>query len=105
MFRHRLKLLAILFLVATATVLSGQPVRRHILALYNSDSDQKPNKNHIHENAEVILNYLGCVLDYWDISQGLPDDKSMQKYLGVLVWFYDYTWEDPEHYEVENLRF
>ena len=41
MFRHRLKLLAILFLVATAIVLSGQPVRRHILALYISEFGEK----------------------------------------------------------------
>jgi len=71
---------------------------RHILALYNSGTGQTPMRNHVHHNAEVILNHLGCIVDYWDIAQGLPDAQAMEKYRGVITWFYSNAMPDPEAY-------
>jgi len=76
----------------------GQVIERYILALYNSEIGQTPKKNHIHENAEVILNHLGCVVDYWDLKHGMPDEKFMKKYLGVIQLFYGEFTKQPEQY-------
>ncbi|MFQ5651604.1 MAG: hypothetical protein ACE5IY_16835 [bacterium] len=76
----------------------GEAVSRRILALYDSHRGQTPAGNHVHANAEVILNYLGCFVEYWDIQQGLPDEKTMAGYRGVLTWFYADTMSEPEAY-------
>lgn len=73
-------------------------VPRHILALYNSNLGQTSRDNLIHENVEVILNHLGCVVDYWDLKDGLPDENQMQKYLGVLSWFHGNYTKQPNDY-------
>ncbi len=73
-------------------------VRRHVLALYNSELGQTPTDNLVHENAEMVLNHLGCIVDYWDLAQGLPDQVSMQKYRGVLAWFHGRYTRTPEDY-------
>lgn len=77
---------------------NGQQVRRHVLALYDSKAGETPKENHVHMNAEVILNHLGCVVDYHDLQSGLPDDGSMQKYRGVLTWFYRNEMDAPVAY-------
>ncbi|MFQ5824478.1 MAG: hypothetical protein ACE5JB_10520 [bacterium] len=88
----------LLLILIFSNTLRGEIVSRHILALYNSEQGQTTKINHIHANAEVILNHLGCVVDYWDIKDGLPDQKIMQKYLGVITWFYNNSIKQPEKY-------
>jgi len=78
--------------------LSGQPISRHILALYDSELGEKSDENNIHANAETVLNHLGCIVDYWDVSRGLPDETFMQKYLGVITWYHDNSMNDPIAY-------
>ncbi|MFQ5753608.1 MAG: hypothetical protein ACE5HI_16585, partial [bacterium] len=51
--------------------LNSQVVSRYILALYDSERGQTTTKNHIHLSAEIILNHLGAIVDYWDIKNGL----------------------------------
>ena len=82
----------------SSTPVAGQTAKRHILALYDSGQGQSPKSNHIHNNAEVILNHLGCVVDYWDIQKGLPDPNQMDKYLGVMTWFYANQMRWPVRY-------
>ncbi len=94
-----LSLVVTLFAVHGASVAQhGQPVSRLILAFYDSAIGQKPGKNPIHANAEVILNYLGCHVQYWDIQSELPDAQTMQRYRGVLTWFYRDEMPNPEAY-------
>ncbi len=76
----------------------GKQVKRHILALYDSERGQTEINNHIHKYAEVILNHSGCMVEYWDIAQELPDDKYMKKYSGIITWFYDNAMNQPEKY-------
>lgn len=76
----------------------SQEISRHILALYDSGRGQTVKKNHIHQNAEVILNHLGCIVDYHDIADGLPDKKVMSHYRGVITWFYSNAMEKPAAY-------
>ncbi|MCG8605255.1 DUF2194 domain-containing protein [bacterium] len=94
----RVLVTGLLFLVAYAPSLGTQPVARHILALYDSERGQSTRINHIHANAEVVLNHLGCFVDYWDLQDGLPDEKIMEKYRGVLTWFYSNSMRHPEQY-------
>ena len=85
-------------MILAQSVLYGQSISRHILALYDSGRSQTPTQNHVHANAEVILNHLGLVVDYWDIQDGLPGDQSMRQYRGVLTWFYENEMKNPEGY-------
>lgn len=66
-----------------------QPVKRHILALYDSTEVKTAKETLIHAHAEVILNHLGFILDYYDINEGLPPAGTMDKYRGILTWFQD----------------
>lgn len=95
-------------LILLTTLLAGQDLcaeaaPRRILALYDG-RNQTPAHNHIHENAEVILNYLGCAVDYHDVHAPLPDDRTMNRYRGVLTWFYTDAMADPEAYLQWGLR-
>ncbi|MFQ5637649.1 MAG: hypothetical protein ACE5IR_06595 [bacterium] len=95
------KILGVILIITCSTMTgaaNSEIIRRHILALYNSDLGQSTTDNPIHENAEVILNHLGCIVDYWDIKTGLPNENRMQKYLGVLSWFDENYTEHPENY-------
>ncbi len=78
--------------------LSSQDLPRHILALYDSNRSQTTTRNHVHANAEVILNHLGLIVDYWNIADGLPGEQSMVRYRGVLTWFYENEMPHPEAY-------
>ncbi|MFQ5677212.1 MAG: hypothetical protein ACE5G1_15070, partial [bacterium] len=78
--------------------LYGQPVSRRILALYDSQRGQTAKKNHIHANAEVILNHLGCIVEYWDLANGLPEAAVTRKYRGILTWFYRKAMNRPQAY-------
>ncbi|KAA3620103.1 MAG: hypothetical protein DWQ05_05075 [Calditrichaeota bacterium] len=79
-----------LFLLIYLTAFScwaNTPVKRHILALYSSRQQINPKHTRIHQNVEMVLNHLGCIVDYWDIDQGMPAEKSIDKYRGILSWF------------------
>jgi hypothetical protein len=94
----RVLLVGLLFLSGGARSLEAQQVSRHILALYDSERGQSTRVNHIHANAEVILNHLGCFVDYWDLQDGLPDETRMKKYRGILTWFYSNSMRNPQQY-------
>src|SRR4051794_6861787 len=48
-----------------------EPLRREILALYDSREESRPDQTRIHRFAEMPLNHLGLVVTYWDINAGL----------------------------------
>ncbi|MCH8019404.1 DUF2194 domain-containing protein [candidate division KSB1 bacterium] len=94
------KLLLISFFILTClnSDLNGEVISRKILALYDSQRGQTARKNHIHANAEVVLNHLGSIVEYWDIAKGLPGEKRMKKYCGVITWFYNDSMNRPQAY-------
>ncbi|MCH7678261.1 DUF2194 domain-containing protein, partial [candidate division KSB1 bacterium] len=95
----KLKLLLSFFILIWVTSgLNGEIISRRILAIYDSQRGQTAKKNHIHANAEVILNYLGSIVEYWDIAKGLPGEKRMKKYRGVITWFYNNSMNRPQAY-------
>ena len=47
---------------------SQGPVRREILAVYDSREEATPEQTRIHRFTEMPLNHLGFTLTYWDSS-------------------------------------
>jgi hypothetical protein len=63
-----------------------EPVRREILALYDSREEARPDQTRIHRFAEMPLNHLGLVVTYWDINRGMPSPQRTANLRGVLTW-------------------
>ena len=84
-------LAAALFIVlwgaqSTLAAEAGAPVRRTILALYNSQLEKEPRLTRIHRYAEAPLNHLGLTVIYHDIRRGLPPVAGLPDVRGVLSW-------------------
>jgi hypothetical protein len=65
----------------------AEPVRREIMAVYDSREEPRPDQTRIHRFAEMPLNHLGFVVTYWDINAGLPDAEGTENLRGILTWF------------------
>lgn len=65
----------------------AEPVRREILAVYDSREEPRPDQTRIHRFAEMPLNHLGFVVSYWDVNAGLPTAERTAKVRGVITWF------------------
>jgi hypothetical protein len=74
---------------ASAQPLAGEPqaepVRREILAFYDSRDDPRPDQTRIHRFTEMPLNYLGFVVTYWDINAGLPGSDRTENLRGIIT--------------------
>ena len=65
--------------------------------LYNDGEGRRPKNattNEIHGWAQMPINWLGLMVEYHDIDQGLPDERIMSRYRGIVSWFQ--TEELPE---------
>ena len=69
---------------------------RVVLALYKSSEQsndvegRRPKTatlNEVHNWAQMPLNWLGLMVEYHDIDRGLPDERTMARYRGVVTWF------------------
>jgi hypothetical protein len=69
---------------------------RYVLALYKSSEiyndveGPRPvtaTTSEIHSWAQMPLNWLGLMVEYHDIDRGLPDERAMSRYRGVVTWF------------------
>jgi polysaccharide biosynthesis protein PelA len=65
----------------------GEPIRREILAIYDSRDEPRPDQTRIHRFAEMPLNHLGFVLSYWDVNAGMPTAERAARVRGVITWF------------------
>ncbi len=66
----------------------GELVLRKVLVMYDSAQKEQEDSNHFFEVGQVILNYFGILVDYWDVQQRpLPTPKAMAQYRGVITWF------------------
>ena len=65
----------------------AEPVRREILAVYDSREEPRPDQTRIHRFAEMPLNHLGFVVTFWDVSAGLPSAERAANIRGVITWF------------------
>lgn len=86
---------------------------RRILAMYDStetvEEEDDYGKTHhrptdpevalAHRLAELPLNHLGLVVDYYDVNvRPLPSSTQMKRYRGVLAWFADESMRAPDEY-------
>lgn len=76
---------------------ASRPVRREILALYDSRREKVPAETRIHRLAEMPLNWLGLKVVYADVNGELPRGEALQRYRGLLTWFLE-PLSDPLHY-------
>ncbi len=73
-------------------------IKRWVLAFYDSKENSTLENNPIHNNLEIILNHLGLVLTYHDIQEEFPSAEKMEKYRGIISWFYDPVHSNPTAY-------
>ena len=66
---------------------NGGPVRRDILAIYDSHHEKTPQTSRIHQFAEMPLNWLGFQVSYFDVNGPLPPLDKLAKYRGIVTWF------------------
>jgi len=66
--------------------LTDYEVKRRVLVLYKKSEAPTLEDHPIFDRAGIVLNYLGLILDYNAVEDGLPSDEEMQKYRGILTW-------------------
>lgn len=74
------------------------PELRTILAFYDGGEGRPVRFTRIHNWAETPLNWLGLRVEYWDVRGGLPDLARYRDLRGVITWFEDDVFDDPEPY-------
>lgn len=97
--RFRILLGALAVAVLAAGPLSAaEPLPRRIIALHHP-LDESLRRHNMHRMAEMPLNWLGYVVDYHDLKEGMPewtvDDPDVA---GVLTWFEQGSMSDPDGY-------
>ena len=76
---------------------NGGPVRRDILAVYDSRHEKTPQTSRIHQFAEMPLNWLGQSLTYVDVNGPLPPVEQLTRYRGIVTWLIE-PMEGTERY-------
>ncbi len=64
-----------------------EPVRREILAFYDSRDEPRPDQTRIHRFADMPLNYFGFTLTYWDVNTEFPSTERIANTRGIITWF------------------
>jgi len=70
-------------------------VPRTILVLYDGTFGNETKFLPVHQIAEMPLNHLGLVVQYWDIRSGMPGPDQMKDVRGILTWFRADATADP----------
>lgn len=65
----------------------AEPVRREILAFYDSRDEPRPDQTRIHRFADMPLNYFGFTLTYWDVNTEFPSTERIANTRGIITWF------------------
>ncbi|MDZ7374622.1 MAG: hypothetical protein ONB23_11725 [candidate division KSB1 bacterium] len=60
-----------------------------ILALYKSSEGQTEEDNPVYEFLEFPLSFLGYRVHYYDLSQGIKNLGSTDRYAAIVTWFWD----------------
>lgn len=78
----------ITFLIFNCLSASGIDENRTILAIYDSHDilSPGPGNNIIHNNAEMVLNYLGLKVRYHDLASGVPSEDTAKDIYGIILW-------------------
>jgi len=75
-------------------------IERKILGLYNELDLESDAENKIQLHAQSVLNHFGYYVDALDINamETLPDDKKMEEYKAILIWFDEPGVPDADQY-------
>jgi hypothetical protein len=85
-----------LTLLLAANAWAETPVARRVLGLYDSKNEQAIRFSVLHQLAEMPLNWLGLMLDYVDVRQGLPAVETLGPDVrGAVIWFVANHSPDP----------
>jgi polysaccharide biosynthesis protein PelA len=76
---------------------NGGPVKRDIIAIYDSRHEKSPQTTRLHQFAEMPINWLGWSLTYIDVNGPLPPLTQLAKYRGIVSWLIE-PLDDPERY-------
>lgn len=76
---------------------TSRPVKREILALYDSRHEATPSDTRLHRLAEMPLNWLGFKLSYADVNAPLPPVNDTGRFRAVVTWFVE-PLQDPMRY-------
>jgi hypothetical protein len=85
-------------LAAAPAAATAHTVRRTVLALYDGARSASARDTPVHTLAEMPLNYLGLVVRYHDIRQGLPSIDTLDDVRGVVTWFVSEGMPNPRGY-------
>lgn len=66
---------------------AARPIKREILALYDSRHEVRPSETRLHRMAEMPLNWLGFKVTYADVNMPLPQPGEVARYRAVVTWF------------------
>lgn len=83
----------ILFFLFATFIAAGE--NRKILALFDSEVENVYYQSKIHRHAEYVLNYLGFIVESWDIQNQLPNERQMAQYYAIFSWFDGNAMKDP----------
>ena len=64
-----------------------RPVKRDILALYDSHYEATTSDTRVHRLAEMPLNWLGYKVTFADVNKPLPPTAELARYRGIITWF------------------
>jgi polysaccharide biosynthesis protein PelA len=79
--------------------LQAEPVKRRILAFWDSKTDIIVEDSPIHRILEMPLNYLGLDVIYHDIQKPLPTLSQQDEIRGILICFiFSAKMQDPEKF-------
>ncbi|HAZ11760.1 MAG: hypothetical protein A2X86_00955 [Bdellovibrionales bacterium GWA2_49_15] len=79
-----------------------RPIKRLGIALYDSSEYLIPEYtlSNIHRKLEVIFNYFGYYLQYYDVARGVPAellrDETLDSAAFIVSWFSDDSMETPD---------
>ncbi len=62
-------------------------IERRVLVLYRKSEVKTANEHPLFRSSGIVLNYLGLMPEYYPIENGLPDDRAMERYRGIITWF------------------
>lgn len=82
-----LTVLAMVWLPAAAGAMACDAAPRTTLALYDASRDGNPRNTQTYRFAELVLNYLGQVVLYYDVSSNSPPAIDQREIGLVMSWF------------------
>lgn len=73
-------------------------INRKVLVLFRNSEIKRVEDHPLFRSSGIVLNYLGVIPEYYPIENGLPDDRAMEPYRGIITWFGSPVMENASEY-------